>query len=77
MTNDDHKPPSNMPVSLRPQAALQLSEMAQHYGQCPDEFAAIAIHMAYLRYLEEKREGAMRSLNLYLGQPEFDDEIPF
>lgn len=74
MPEENHKPLSNMQVSVRPFSALQLSELAKHYGQTLEEAAIIAIHMAYLQHLEEKREWAMRTLDLYLGQPDFDDK---
>ncbi|MEL6570968.1 MAG: hypothetical protein AAFQ64_04875 [Pseudomonadota bacterium] len=58
-------------------SANQLSELAMHYDRTMDQAAMIAIHIAYLGHLEEKRDAAMQALNMALGNGEPDDELPF
>ena len=58
-------------------AAEHLYELAMHYDSPLDRAAEIAVHIAYLRLLEEKRRAATHALEVAMGYGVFDDEIPF
>jgi len=64
-------------MRLNATSANQLSELALHHDRTMDQAAMIAIHVAYLGQLDEKRQSAKKALDLALGTGEPDDEIPF
>ncbi|WP_300016432.1 hypothetical protein [uncultured Roseobacter sp.] len=64
-------------LGLGPATTAQLDELARHHDRSLDQAATMAIHIAYLAHLDDKRNAAMRALNEALGRSHIDDEIPF
>ncbi len=77
MRNHGKCPQGRASMCLNSTSASQLSELAMHHDRTMDEAAMIAIHIAYLSHLDEKRLSAKKALDLALGAPTPDDEIPF
>ena len=75
MSTHVRKAPLIEAVGLDPASAERLSELALHYDQTLGQAALIAIHVAYLEHLEEKRRAAMQTLEALIGGGH-DDEIP-
>ncbi|MFT5067023.1 MAG: putative transcriptional regulator [Reinekea sp.] len=70
-------PQSPASMRLSPAATAQLDELARHHDRTFDQAAAMAIHIAYLALLDEKREDALQALDMRFGRPYPDDELPF
>ncbi len=67
---------STGPLNISPLAADQLSHIAVEFEVTMSEAAMVAIHAAYIRLLDIKREETSRAIEM-LFDDEPDSELPF